>query len=152
MTPGQIIALIRDTAVVTALGFLLWLVYRGGEDRIKASDLKDLQKQIQDQAKIEDAWHQEATDANIKLQNTMAAINAAPVVVHDWVRQPACLSESVLPAATGQAGPPRPDAAGVQPKRGGDAQADRRDGIVAEFKARWATELATCQSFLDQWP
>ena len=151
MTPGQIIALIRDTAVVAGIGILVWLVYRGGEDRIKASDLKALQEQVTAQAKIQETWHQEATDANTKLNQAVAAINAAPVVVHDWVRHD-CANPSLLPATTGQASPSRPDTAGVQPERGGDAEADRRDGIVAEFKARWATELATCQSFLDQWP
>lgn len=150
MTPGQIISLIRDAVVVVAIGIILWLVYRGGEDRVKASDLKALQKQLDKQAQIADTWHKEATDANDKLTQTLATINAAPVVVHDWVRQPAC--RPVLSAPTGPASAPRPDPTGVQPERGGDAEADRRDSIVAEFKARWSTELATCQSFLDQWP
>ena len=150
MTPGQIIALVRDTAVVAALGILLWLVYRGGEDRVKASDLKALQNQIAAQARIVDTWHQETTDANNKLNQTLASINTAPVVVHDWVRQPAC--KPVLPAAAGEASSPRADPAGIQPERGGDAEADRRDAAVAEFKVRWTAELATCQSFLDQWP
>lgn len=151
MTPGQIITLIRDIAVVAGIGILLWLVYRGGEDRVKASDLKALQRQIIAQAKIEDTWHKEATDANDKLNQTMASINAAPVVVHDWVRKPAC-SAAVLPTPAGQAGASRADAAGVQPERGGDAESDRLDSIIAKFKVRWSTELATCQSFLDQWP
>lgn len=151
MTPSLIIALIRDVVVISGIGIILWLVYRGGEDRIKASDLKALQQQITAQAKIQETWHQEASDANNKLNQTLAAINAAPIVVHDWVRND-CPKPSVLSAAAGQAAPARPDSAGVQPGRGEDAEADRRDAAIAEFKARWGAELATCQSFLDQWP
>ncbi len=89
MTPAQIIALIRDTALMAGVGLILWFVYRGGEDRIKAGDLKGLQTEIQQQAKTLATWHKESTDANDRLSKDVSAINAAHdiPVQHVWVRE-----------------------------------------------------------------
>lgn len=152
MTPGQYIALARDIAIVAGLAIIGWLVYRGGEDRVKAANLRDLQTEIQQQAKIIEKWRGESTDAQKQLSADVAAIHAAPVVVHDWVRQPSCPQPAVLPPAAPQAGG-QPSAAGrAQPGRGDAAAADRRDFAVATFKAKWETVLAGCRALDAQWP
>lgn len=154
MTPGQIIALIRDIGLLVGVGLILWFVYKGGEDRVKASDLKSLQAEIQQQAKTLSDWRKEATDANDQLSKDVSAINlsAATPVQHVWVRDAPCPQPAVLPATTpkaaGEPAPPGP----IQPGVRTDAAADRRDAIVAEFKRRWETELAECRALAAQWP
>lgn len=154
LTPGQVIALIRDTALVVGVGLILWFVYRGGEDRVKASDLKGLQAEIQHQADILSDWRKEATDANTQLSKDVSAINlsAATPVQHVWVREPSCSQPAVLPATAPKAAGQPATAGPVQPGVRTDAAADRRDAIVAEFKRRWETELAECRALAAQWP
>ena len=154
MTPGQYIALARDIAIVAGIALILWLVYRGGEDRVKAGDLKALQTEIQQQAETLQGWRNEATHANEQLSKDVAKINseAATPVQHVWLREPSCPEPPVLPAASSQASR-EPAASGtVQPGVRTDATADRRDSIVAEFKRRWETALAECRAIDAQWP
>jgi hypothetical protein len=153
MTPAAIIALVKDALIILAIGAAAWLLVSYGKDIVKVADLKSLQAQILAQGKTLDRWHQESTDANTKLNQTVAAINAAPVVVHDWVRQqPSCPRRPVLPGPAGATGAPGADTGGVQPVGGADADGPRRDQVIAAFKRQWGTELAGCQSILDQWP
>lgn len=152
MTPAAILALLRDTALVVGVGLILWLVYRGGENSVKASDLKSLQAEIAQQAKILNQWHQESTDANDQLSRDVAAIHAAPVVVHDWMRNDTCPKPPVLPATSAAASGQPASAGGSQQGPGDAARADRRDAIVADFKQRWETSLAECRAALAQWP
>lgn len=154
MTPGQYIALARDIGIVAGLALILWFVYRGGEDRVKASDLKGLQAQIQQQAKTLDQWRKESNDANDQLSKDVSAINASAAipVQHVWVRDTACPEPAVLSGTAGKADPQLASPGTVQPGVRTDAAADRRDGIVAEFKRRWETSLAECRSLDAQWP
>jgi hypothetical protein len=153
MSPTAIIALVRDTALLVGVGLILLFVYRSGEDRLKATDLKGLQAEIQQQAKTIQTWREESTDAQKQLSLDLAAIHAAPVVVHDWsLREPSCPQSSVLPAAPSKASDQPPSAGGTQPGRGDAATADRRDFAVASFKAKWETILAGCRALDAQWP
>jgi type II secretory pathway pseudopilin PulG len=154
MTPGQYIALARDIGIVAGLALILWFVYRGGEDRVKASDLKGLQAEIQQQAKTVAQWRKESTDANDQLSKDVSAINAAHdiPVQHIWVRDTACAQPAVLSPATSKASPQPAPAGGIEPGRGDAATADRRDFAVAEFKRKWETTLAECRALDAQWP
>lgn len=156
MTPAQYLAVARDLVILTAIGLLLWWVYRGGENAVKAGDLKALQADIQRQATIAEGWHKEATDATDKLSQDLAAIHAAPVVVHDWtpagLRDESCPKQPVLPSAPAPAGSRDSEPGGAQPGRGDAAAADRRDFAVAQFKRKWEGVLAECRATLDQWP
>jgi hypothetical protein len=152
MTPGQYIALARDIAVVVGLAIIGWLVYRGGEDRVKASNLRDLQAEIQQQAKTLEKWRGESTDAQKQLSADVAAITTAPVVVHDWVRQPSCPQPAMLPAAAAQAGSHPSADGGFQSGARAAPDGDRRDSAVAAFKQHWETVLAQCRALDAQWP
>jgi hypothetical protein len=153
VTPGQIIALVRDIGLLVGVGLILIFVYRGGEDRVRSADLKGLQAEIQQQAKTIQTWRQESTDAQKQLSLDLAAIHAAPVVVHDWsLREPSCPQSPVLPTTATQAGHEPSAAWGTQPGRGDAAEADRRDFAVSEFKRKWETVLARCRSLDAQWP
>jgi recombination DNA repair RAD52 pathway protein len=140
--------------IVAGIAILLWLVYRGGEDRVKAADLKGLQAEISQQSKTLADWRKESNDANDQLSKDVAAINtaAAAPIQHVWVRDSSCPQPTVLPATAAKASP-QPAATGpVQPGVRTDAESDRRDSIVAEFKRRWETTLAECRSLDAQWP
>lgn len=154
MTPGQYIALARDIALLVGVAIIVLLIYRGGEDRVKASDLKSLQVQIQQQAKTLTAWRQESTDANTQLSKDISAINAAAAVPvqHVWLRNPSCPQPPVLPAASTKASQPPAAAGGTQPVGGDALDGARRDRLVAAFKQRWETELAQCRALDAQWP
>lgn len=144
----------RDIALVAGIALILLLVYRSGQDRAKASDLKSLQAQIQQQAKTLTAWRQESTDANAQLSKDISAINAAAAlpVQHVWLRNPSCAQPAVLPATAPKAREPTAAAGGAQ-RGGGDVlDGARRDRIVAAFKQRWETELAQCRALDAQWP
>lgn len=144
----------RDIGLVVGVAIILLLVYRSGEDRVKAADLKSLQAQIQQQAKTLTDWRNEANHANEQLSKDIAAINiaAATPVVHNWVPQPACTKPALLPTTAPQAGPEHPAAGGVQPVGGDVPDGPRRDNIVASFKQRWETEFAHCRALDAQWP
>lgn len=152
MTPAQYLAVGRDIVILAAIGIILWLVYRGGQDHVKAADLKALQTQIEQQAKTLQTWRKESTDANDQLSKDVAAINAAPVVVHDWVRNDSCPKPTVLPATPAPAGRSAPSAGGPEPGPGDAARADRRDFAVQEFKRKYETAFAECRAVLTQWP
>lgn len=154
MSPTQILALVRDTALVAGIALLLWFVYQGGKDRVSARDLKALQAQSATQSRTLDTWHQESAHATEKLTAAMAKIDAAAAVPirHDWVRPPACSERAVLPTPSSEASDAHSGPGSVRPGDGSDAEADRRDQVIALYKQRWKTVLAQCQSVLDQWP
>lgn len=152
MTPAQYLAVGRDIVILAAIGLLLWWVYRGGQNAVRAADLKALQAEIQHQADILSKWRGESNDAQATLSREVAAINAVPTVVHDWVQQPACPKPAVLPATAPKAGNSPPAAGGVQPGPGEAARADRRDFAVAELKRKYETAFAECRAVLTQWP
>lgn len=154
MTPSLYLAAARDIVILAAIGLLLWWVYRSGQNAVKASDLKGLQSEIQQQAKTLSDWRKEATDANEQLSQDVSAINAAAAipVQHVWVRDTSCPQPAVLPTPAGKANG-EPAAAGpVQPGVRTDAEADRRDAIVGDFKQRWETTIAQCRALDAQWP
>lgn len=151
VTPIQIIALVRDGLIVVGIALIFWFVYRGGENSVKVNDLKSLQAQIDRMAKQSDVWRKESTDANAQLSKDVAAINTAPVVVHDWVRNSACTQSAVLPGPAAQASSEPADVRAVQSGTGGVLTGDWRDRAVAEFKNKWEKQLADWRAEDAQW-
>lgn len=144
----------KDLVILIALGAVLYLVYRGGEDRVRAKDLQGLQDQMKAQGRILEGWRTESKDANDKLAKDVAAINAAAAnpVKHTWVCTQSGGKPTVLSGSAGQADSGHPAGGGVQPGPGEAIDGDRRDAIVAGFKQRWETTLAGCRAEDAQWP
>jgi hypothetical protein len=143
----------RDVLFAIALGFLVWWIYRAGEDRINAKDFKDLQTAVQRQGEILTGWRKESRDALDNLSKSVSSINAQPVVRHEWLRPPTdCPKPGVLPGASGQAGSADSSAGGLQSGRGSNAEGLRRDAILDAFKKRWETKLAEWRAEDAQWP
>lgn len=152
MTSSMYLALARDIGIVLALAFVIWRVYTDGKNSVKASDLKALQEQVAQQARIVDQWHTEATAANDQFSKDLHSINSAPVVVHDWVRtQPGC-AKAVLPATAASASGSAAAGGRDQPVSGPTVDGSRRDVIVADWKRFWETRLAGCRLEHAQWP
>lgn len=156
MTPTQILALVRDLVVLVALGFIVYVLIKFGEDRVTAKDMKAVQTQLTNNASTQARWQTEASHAIAQLHtenaDTARAIGQqhAPIIV----RIPA--SGSSLPAApaaaAGQPACPGGPAAGPgeNPQPAG-VDVDIRAQVNA-FELRYEEALANCRSVLAQWP
>jgi hypothetical protein len=149
MTPGQIIALVRDVVILIALAALIFLLVNYGKDITKVRDFEAVQKQLAQNATTEAQWRQEAQDAQNQLTADMADLRArisiqrAPIVLRG-----SASSCPVPSAATGTPGDhpgTRPDDAGPR----GDI--DVRAAINA-FELYYEGKFAECRSALRQWP
>jgi hypothetical protein len=149
MTPGQIIALVRDVVILIALAALIFLLVSYGKDITKVRDFEAVQKQLAQNAAIEAQQRQRTEDAFTQLTAEMADVRArisaqrAPIVL----RGPAN-SCPVPSAATGAAGGPA-SARADDPGSRGDI--DLRPAIN-EFELHYEEKLAECRSALRQWP
>lgn len=154
MTPAAIYKSVRDFLIVAAIAFVAYRIYTDGKNAVRADQFKDLQHQVQEQADTVSAWHTEAANANTALAQSIARINSAPVVVHDWVRpQSSCPNSKVLPAAARAAGDTAAAGGGDQQVVGGAAgESELRDAIVADWKRLWEERLATWRAEHAQWP
>jgi len=154
MTPADIYKAVRDFLVIAVIGFVAYRVYTDGKNAVTAQQLKQLQSQVEEQSIITQKWHAEATDANTNFAASLARINAAPVLAHEWVRpQPSCPAPAVLPApassASHGAAPRGPVLAGS-----GEVAGDSglRDTALADFKRFWEGQLAGWRAERAQWP
>jgi len=152
VTPGQYIAAAKDILIVLAIGIVVFLVYRAGEDRIHASDLNGLRDELKQQRTILGGWQKESNDATNKLSADVAAIRATPPVAHVWVHNQPIPQPAVLPSPTVTPSAAGAPAGGVQPGRGADVDGARRDAILDAFKKRWEERLAEWRAEDSQWP
>lgn len=154
MTPADIYKAIRDVVVLAVIGFIAWRIYTDGQNAVTAKQVSQLQKQIEQQSLTAQQWHTEATDANTTLTASLARINAAPVITHDWLRtQSSCPAPTVLSAAAAQAGDRAAVGGPVLPGSGETVGDPRlRDTTVADFKRFWEGQLAGWRAEHAQWP
>jgi hypothetical protein len=154
MTPAAIYKAVRDLLVIAAIGFVVWRVYTDGKNAVTAQQLKQLQEQIEQQSIIAQQWHTEATHANTDLAASLARINAAPVLTHDWVRsQPSCPATAVLSAPTFTTRDSSAGRGAILPGPGEAAgDAGLRDTALADFKRFWEGQIAGWRAEYAQWP
>lgn len=154
MTPSQIIALVRDAAILGALGFILWYVHRADENAFKVDNLTATTKQLTANAATAARYAKEASDAQSQLTHQVAANAAAigsqraPVLLCP----PAASARAVPGATAGATGQPA-SAGGVAAGPRGNSQPGRdvRPELNA-FETKYENALATCRSVLAQWP
>jgi hypothetical protein len=152
VNPIAIFTYIKDGVILVVLAVLVFAVYRAGEDRVKSSDLTGLRNELKTQATQLTNWRKESSDATAKLSSDVAQINAAPPVVHTWVREQSCPKPSVLSPPPSEAAGNSPAAGGVQPGLGELSEGSRLDQIVAEFKRKYETKFAEWRAEDSQWP
>jgi len=147
MTPGAIIALIKDVVILGVLGAAVYIFISYGKDIVKVSDMKAVQKQIQANAETAAKWQKESTDADTKRAADIAAVantvasQRAPV----FVRGPA--NNCPVPGDPAKAGGQPSGSKGSDQGRG----IDYRPAINA-FELKYSTALIDCYAALDKWP
>ncbi len=148
MTPGAIIALVKDVVIVVAVGAVIWLLVSYGKDIVKVQDMAAVQKQIAANAETEARWRQEREDVDKNRDEQLGKVAAAvgqqraPVYI---VRNPP--SPSPVPNPPGQARGAACPAAGPDP----GPRVDSRPAINA-YELKYSTALVDCYAALDKWP
>jgi predicted metalloprotease len=151
MTPGEIIALVKDVAIVIAIGIVIYVLVSYGKDLVKVADMKAVQKQLTANSETQARWRQEAVDADKTRDAALAQVagsiaqQRAPVYVLQPAARPA--NPGAVRANPGEA------AAQACPAGGTDAgpRVDRRPAVNA-LELKFETALAECYGALDKWP
>lgn len=153
MSPATIIALIRDAAILGALGFVILWIRNEGAQSVKKQDLKAVQSQLADNALRQQQYAQEARDAQTQHSHDVETISAA-IAAHSaqpvFVRVPAgpgplhgvssATGDQSAPSGSTHAGPGEP----IPP-------IDIRPGLIA-FEQRYENALDECRQALASWP
>ena len=148
MTPGEIIALIRDVAIVGALGAAIWMLVHLGADQVKLADLKALQRQLQANANQEQTWRRNADVAQAQSQVDMEHIRAlvagytAPVLVCPGPSRSGPVSAAPAQTSNNPAG-----AGGTDPGAGRDIRPQ-----IAQFELKYESALNDCRKAVASWP
>jgi len=150
LSPTQILALIRDAAILGALGWVLWKVYADGEDRVKSQDLKAVSTQLLANQKVMNGWQEQQQNAEAQRRVDMANINAAITEQH----QPVWVCHSGSPGALPSA--PAPPTGGT-PRPGGTEVGSGTTAIdiraaVNDFEHKYENALSECRTILSSWP
>lgn len=147
MTPGAIIALIKDGVIVISIAAVAYFLINYGKDVVKVSDIKAVQKQLIENTATVAQWQKESIDADTKHIATLAkiadTINAQHTPV--FVRGSSCANPVSGNAAKTSS---QPSAAGTTDPRGG---VDYRP-VINRFELKYETALADCYTALDKWP
>lgn len=147
MTPAQIIALIRDCAIVGALCFILWKIYGAGVDSVKLADMKAVQTQLQTQQRQIEAYAQQVNDANAQRSQDTQAITAAIAAHQQPVIVRLAPSPNTVPAVPIQASSAHPESGGIDAGRGIDLRP-----AIAAFELKYEQALADCRLLDNSWP
>jgi len=147
MTPGQILTIVKDVAIIAGLIFVILWIRNDGKNVVKLQDLQAVQQQIASNAAQEAAWQSQRQEAEAQRVQDTQTITAAIGAHRDplIVRVPA--SANTVPGVA-------PKTASICPASGGDDAGSRVDlrPAVAAFELKYETVLADCRSALSQWP
>jgi hypothetical protein len=148
MTPGAIIALVKDVVIVAALGFVIYMLINYGKDQVKVSDMKAVETQLKTNAVTEAEWRKEQVDANTKHDTNLATV--ASTIANQ--RAPVFL----------RSGPPSQCPVPNNPTKTSDqgtttGSTDNRPGKdlrpdINAFELKYESAFLDCQTVLDQWP
>ena len=152
MTPGQIIALIRDGAILVGVGLILWFVWHSAHNAEELKSMKADLKQIQANEATAARWRQEQTDASEHTANGVKALNdrlnnAKPVIVR--VPVPAGAAAPGNPGTSGSRGANAP---GAPPGPAGSVREVDVTAVLGPLERKYGTALIECQGVLDAWP
>lgn len=147
MTPVAIIALVKDVVIVLAIAAVCYFLVSYGKDIVKVADIKAVQKQLIDNAKVQDTWRKEQSDAEVKRNADIWQLTDAIGRQHTpiFVRS----SPSVCPVSSSTSTPSSQSTA-----KGGTNQGsgtDLRPQINA-FEIDYEKHFADCRKVLESWP
>jgi len=151
MTPGQIIALIKDVVIVAAIGLVIYVLVNYGKDIVKVQDMAAVQKQIAANTATEARWREERDHADqnrdAQLAQVAGAIDKQRAPVYLMRPAAAAPNPGALPGNAGQAGNPACPTGGSDQGLG----VDSRPAINA-LELKYSTALIECYAALDKWP
>lgn len=151
MTPGAILALIRDALIVGGIGAVLWFVWHATRNADDLKDLKASLHQVEANQATEGKWREEQSNATTEAAASLAAFNTKldtrpPILVRIPASGPPLPH---TPASTGT------DSSHPGPAGPGCAQAvqpvDVRP-VLDPFERKYATALIECQKLYEAWP
>jgi hypothetical protein len=149
MTFSAYLSLARDLLIVSALGYILWVVHSQAENSVKVADMQAVEKQVLANAQTLSRWSQEAHDAEVKRETDMAGVTALIGAQHAPIRL--CIPPKASPGTV--SGNPASTPSGTAASGGTDAGSgeDIRPAINA-YELKYESALASCRSVLSQWP
>lgn len=157
MTPAAILALVKDIVIVVAVIAVGWFLVNAGKNMVHVEDIKKLEQRIVDNAKIEQTWRDQKSNADDQLAKDIKSIPS--IVAGNTPKQPVwvCNKPSVsgngLPTNSGSTGSQPAATGGTDSGSGTSAETtvDRRQ-VVDLFETKYETVLAQCRSVLSKWP
>ena len=146
---------LASVVVVLALaGFVAYELIQFGEDRVRVKDLKDLRREISNNALIAKGWHDEQVTAVQKSSTSMDALRSTvlkqpPVIVHfntpartGSVPAGSSITSSCTPADTG----------GVPSGSGKSLPEINWRPLLNDFELKYGQKWADCRVLWDSWP
>lgn len=152
MTPAAILALVKDIVIVVAVIAVGWFLVNAGKNMVHVEDIKKLEQRIIDNAKIEQTWRDQKSNADDQLARDLK--NIPSVVAGNipkppvWVCKQPPSSSNGLPANSGSTASQPPSTGGTD---AGSGQSNIRPALDA-FETKYETVLAQCRNVLSQWP
>lgn len=150
MTVSAIIALVRDIAILIALGFIIWWIRSEGENTVKLADLQAVQKQLDTQSKEVSQWHQEALDAQNQHTQDLAQVTAAIGAQRQPVRLCNAPRPDPVPAHPAAATSDTAGTGGIISSARDDSRDVRPD--LNAFELRIEKTVADCRLLQQSWP
>lgn len=154
MTPAMIIALVRDAAILGALGFVLLWIHRADVNSIKIQDMKVVQSQLADNALRQKQIAQEVSNAQAQHSRDMETVSAA-IVSHSAKPIRLCVSARPSPVhgiSTTTAGQPAGSGGTDAPARGDFESTLNVRAAISQFELTYESALADCRQALASWP
>jgi len=147
MTPGQIIALVRDAIIVIGIGLLLWMVRESGKNADIKEDMKAMQKQLQLNAQLSGKWESERITAEAQRYADMQTVTNA-INSH---REPVRLCNAPSPGGVSPS-PSTPAGDTSGPRRLAEGPGEDIRPAINAFAIKYESYLAACRTVLAQWP
>ena len=152
MTPGQIIALIKDLAIVVTLGLAIWLLISYGKDIVKVSDMKAVERQLAQNAITEAQWRQEQEAANAQRDTQLAQVGAAIAQQHAPVLVCRPTRPSPVPSVPAATPGSAPAAGGADAAARGDTESVDIRPAINQFEFGVEKVVADCRAAIASWP
>lgn len=158
MTPAAILALVKDGLIIIAVIAVGWFLVNSGKNMVHVEDIKKLEQRIEDNAKVEQTWRDQKSNADDQLARDIKSIPS--VVAGNTPKPPVWLcnkpsgNSNGLPANSGSTASNNSSTGGTDKGSGsstGTTAVDRRPAVNA-VETKYETAFAECRSILAKWP
>ena len=152
MTPAQIIALVRDALIVVGIAWLVFHIYRDGEERVRKQDMEAVQKQLAANAAKSAQFAEEAKNAEAQRVADNLQVMAAVGAYHQPVRLCNSGSAGAVPGAPATAAGHPAGPGTTNEGIGSDPFGPDLRPAISGFETKFEGYFSACRSILNQWP